>query len=359
MTSRATRTLIASAFAAVLMASSAFADDCKLGRIASVDFTDDGAIIVPASVEGTTVSMAIDTGSEASAIDPVVASNLHLVENRIYQDMMYNTKGEQFSYMAVFHTFKMGELHADDMKVLVWPSPIWAGRVAGLVGGDVLRNYDVDIDFGSHKVNFFSQNHCEGKVVYWTSDNVAVVPVHVLRSGHIIAPVTLDGHPVDATIDTGSTHSVLSMEFASSVLGLTSQSPDMTKVGEMSGAVRTAVYRHTFKTLGLEGLTIGSPTMLIRDNLMKYSLTQGPHIGSRFSSADVTTGITDLQLGMNELRQLHLYIAYKEQKLYITPASAPVAVAASLTPAAAAAPAGATTAPPPARATASRAPASH
>ena len=30
-------------------------------------------------------------------------------------------------------------------------------------------------------------------------------------------------------------------------------------------------------------------------------------------------------IGMNVLRHLHIYIAYKEQKIYITPAGAPAA----------------------------------
>jgi hypothetical protein len=36
------------------------------------------------------------------------------------------------------------------------------------------------------------------------------------------------------------------------------------------------------------------------------------------------TGLADITLGMNILHRFHLYIAYKEKKLYITPATAPV-----------------------------------
>jgi len=320
---------VRAAFAGMLFAvlsASARADDCKLGRIASLDFTDNGAIVVPVSLEGTTMPMAIDTGAEGSAVDPVAAGNLHLIEHPIFQDMMYDAKGEQFTNMAVLHTLGMGDMHANNVKMLVWPSRMSEnGAVAGVLGPDLLRQFDVDIDFGAHKLNLFSQDHCPGKVVYWTSADVAVIPMHVLNTGHIVLPVTIDGHKLDAMLDTGSTHSFLSMEFARNLFGLTPQSPDMTKIGTISGAVQTEVYRHSFKSLGMEGLTIGNPAVYLHDNLVNYSLTQGPHTGSRLSDANAAYAIPELILGLEQLRHLHLYIAYKEQALYITGASAPAA----------------------------------
>jgi len=326
MSVRRARVLAACAFLTTASSAAANADDCRLQRIASFDFTDNGTVAMPVSIEGTTLPMAIDTGAEVSAVDPVVAGNLHLIERPIRQGAMYNAKGEQFTYVAVLHSLGIGEMHANDVKLLVWPSRMSRdGRIAGVLGADLLRQFDVDIDFGAHKLTLFSQDHCPGKVVYWPAGNVAVVPMHVVNSGHNVLPAILDGHEIDALLDTGTTFSLLSMESARNIFGLTPNSPDMTKTGEI-GAVQTAVYRHTFKSLGLEGLAIANPTFYIWDNLMKYSMTQAPHTGSRLSSANESGGVTDLTLGLRELCHLHVYIAYKEQKLYITPASTPAAV---------------------------------
>jgi hypothetical protein len=38
--------------------------------------------------------------------------------------------------------------------------------------------------------------------------------------------------------------------------------------------------------------------------------------------------LSDFIIGMDVLRHLHIYVAYKEQKLYVTPASAPLAASA-------------------------------
>jgi hypothetical protein len=153
--------------------------------------------------------------------------------------------------------------------------------------------------------------------------------MHVVNSGHIVLPLKLDGRDIDAILDLGSTYSQISMEFAHNLFGLDAASAGMERTGQISGSVQTTVYRHTFKTLSLEGLTINNPTLYIWDNLVKYSATQAPPIGSRLNNLQESEGHTDLTLGLSQLNHLHVYIAYKEQKLYITPSAAPVSVAAS------------------------------
>jgi predicted aspartyl protease len=334
VTPHTTSTLIACAFTSILFATTALADDCRLGRVATADFTENGLIIVPVTLDGTREPMALDTGAPLSAVDPVVAKNLGLIEKRMFQ-AVYNANGEVVTYLAVVHNLGIGDMHGNDVKMIVWPSPMTKdGRIAGTLGADLLRNYDIDIDFGARRLSLFSQEHCPGRVVYWTNDNVAVVPIHVVNSGHIVLPVKLDGHDVDAILDLGSSRSQVSMEFAHDLFGLESNSPGMEQVGAVSGSVQTAVYRHTFKSLSVEGLTINNPTFYIWDNLVKYSATQAPPTGSRLNDLRESEGHTDVTLGLAELNQLHVYIAYKEQKLYMSAASAPVTVASSAAPAA-------------------------
>src|SRR5947209_13814648 len=101
----------------------------------------------------------------------------------------------------------------------------------------------------------------------------------------------------------------------------------------VSGIEQTPVYKHTFKSLSLEGVTINNPGLRLQDNLIQYVQTQqgsGPHL-SHFQAGERNA---DFTLGLKELHHLHVYIAYKEQKLYVTPASAPVTVARGGAPAA-------------------------
>ena len=314
----------------VAMISIANAEDCKVQNIASLDFTENGSIIIPVSLEGTSVSMALDTGAPLSAVDPNVAHNLHLIQRRVMQGVVYNIAGEPITYIAVPNDLAIGNMHASGVDLMVWPSPMGSkdNPIGGTLAADLLRHYDIDIDFGSHKLGLFSQDHCPGKVVYWTSGDVAVVPIHVVNSGHIIVPVKLDGQAFDAVLDTGSTFSFISTETANKRFHLTPQSPGVTKIGDNTAPGAVPLYRHVFKTLELEGITIGNPAITMFENVGKIRET--PSLGSRISDAGESGGNTDFVLGLNELRHFHLFIAYKEQNLYISSATAPAAATATV-----------------------------
>lgn len=327
MFSRTFQVLASAAFLSLAASHAAAADDCRLARIASFDFSDKGALFVPVWINGTSVQIVFDTGAPASAIDPNVANKLGLPQHRIMQGAMYDIAGQPISYIATIHDLNFGNAHASNAEFVVWPSPISTqAQIGGMLAADLLRHYDVDIDFGAHKLNLFSQDHCPGKVVYWASSNVAVIPVHVVASGHVIVPVKLDGQSFDAVLDTGSTYSFLSVEAASNTFHLTPGSSDMASAGNY-GPGGVPVYRHTFKNLDLGGLSFGNPTLSIFEIGAK---TRAPtHLGSRIADFDERGGNTDFVLGLSELRHLHLYIAYQEQKLYISPAVASTGVAAA------------------------------
>jgi predicted aspartyl protease len=311
----------------------AAADNCQLYQLGSVHMseTKDAALVIPVSIDGQATSMAIDTGSGLTAVDPDAVRNLGLITKRIIQGAMFTSTGQSFTYMATMHAFDIGLLHAEGVKILVWPEKMWDDpQIAGTVGADLLRNYDVDLDISSGKFNLFSQDHCPGKVVYWPNSGVSVVPIHVVNSGQIVVPVTLDGHNLDALLDTGAFGTILPLETAEGTFGLHPDTPELAASGQFNGSV--PVYRHTFKSLSLEGISIGNPTVFIWDDQVKYGMQQHPETGSRLSDVTEENGVTSMTLGMRELRHLHIYIAYKEQKMYITAAAPPAAPAATPAP---------------------------
>lgn len=344
MTSRILHALLAGALLAATISTTAKADDCKLTELASFDFTMDNGIAIPVSVKGVQKRMILDTDASASIVDPNAARELELVTERMMQGTTFNRMGLQFTYAAKLPNFDIGPFHTATWDFMVSPSPLSDdGSVAGAIGYDVMGHYDIDIDFGAKKVNLFSQDHCPGKVVYWQNDGVAIVPMRLIIFGTIIVPVKLDGRDIDAELDTGSMQTVLSLESAH-LFGLTPASPDMVNAGNVSGAVTTTAYRHTFRSLAIGGLTIGNPNVYIWENMARYGMQQSVVTGTRISGPDELNGLTDLSLGLGELQHLHIYIAYKEKKLYISAAGAPPVAAAASAPGAAAASAPATTA---------------
>jgi hypothetical protein len=88
---------------------------------------------------------------------------------------------------------------------------------------------------------------------------------------------------------------------------LDAKSPDVKKVGKLTGPSggEAVAYAYPFKTLTMGGVTVTNPQIM---------LTEGRNF---LSSNDAT-----ILLGMDMLPRLHLYIAYREQRLYVTDAQA-------------------------------------
>jgi predicted aspartyl protease len=309
-------------------ATAAHADNCQLTRVASLDMTmtDDGRILVPVKFGDTSTFMMIDTGAPLSALEPDSISDLGLTTKRIYQGQMFNSLGQAFTDMAVVPSLTLDNFHGSDVKFLVDPSRlVHDARVAGTLGADFLRHYDVELDFANRKLNLFTQDHCPGKVIYWPASAVAVVPFQLAQTGHIVLSLQLDGQPIQALFDTGAGYSVLDLATAQDQFGLKSGAADMTPNGYYGENKSVPVYLHTFKTLDFDGLAIGNPRIYIFEQEGITAAKSEPEIGTRLSSGNANNGWTPMILGIKEVSHLHLFISYAEQKLYVTPAGADAA----------------------------------
>jgi hypothetical protein len=194
--------------------------------------------------------------------------------------------------------------------------------IDGIFAADFMQNYDIDIDFAGKKLNYFLTNHCDGRVVYWPAGIVSVVPFHGWNThgdSHMEVTVKLDGHEMTALVDTGASSSTLDAGTAHQLFDLSPDTPGAVEDGTM-GARNQKVFRWTFKTLQLGGLTIYDPKMRVLPDLM------GKGDSSTIAADSHIRRITDgmqptMLIGMDVLRRLHMYIAFKEGKLYLTAGS--------------------------------------
>jgi predicted aspartyl protease len=302
-----------------------------LSIVSSTEITigADGRAYVPAEIGGKSKSMLVDTGGFFTEMNQTTADELKLTA-RHTNLILVGVAGDT-TRLAVRTSFKLGNLTADGMDFMVMAgnhelAPDVADA-AGILAPNLLRTYDLDLDFGGHKMNLISQKHCDGKVIYWPASSVAVVPMRVNPTGHITIPVELDGQHFNAQLDTGASTSVINLDTAKNAFGLSIGSADVPVEGTV-GYTRT--YAHRFKSLSLEGIAISNPRLELISDLMRGQLYD-PHANiegdTRIANPDRETGLGDMILGMDILHHLHVYIAYKEQKLYITPASAPTTAA--------------------------------
>ncbi len=196
----------------------------------------------------------------------------------------------------------------------------------GILGAEFLRNVDLDFDFAANKLNIVSQNHCEGKVVYWQAPALAILPMTINQNGGIAFRMEVDGKRVNAMLDTGASTTAMNLTTARQAFNIDVNGSDVEKVGELTGGgYNASVYRRRFKSIAFEGVTINNPMVHLLPDLMSGQSPGAPQTGSLMRP---DRALPDVILGMSTLSQLHLYVAYKERKVYITAADPPAATPA-------------------------------
>jgi predicted aspartyl protease len=292
----------------VLMSSAAQAEEqkCQLLQVAKLDMSTDlsGRVNVPMMVGNQPVNLLIDTGGFVSTLTRYTVEKLGLHPESAFRPLERYYGGEIVSQYVTAHDVMLDRLKGDRFMFFVMSNDRDLPDVGGTLAPDILRAYDADFDFANGAFRLFSKEHCEGKVVYWTQQPYGRVAFHIDESGHMVVPVVLDGKEVRASIDTGAADTVASFDRVTSKFDLDEKSPGMTLL-RGANAERPR-YRYPFKTLTFDDVTVSNP-----------DITLVPDRQSKMGTADMT-----IILGMNVIRRLHVYIAYGEQYIYVTPATA-------------------------------------
>jgi predicted aspartyl protease len=279
---------------------------------------DGGSDLVPLQINGVDQQFLFDTGGVTTMMTRESAEKLKLRIQPTYMEIT-NVAGGSTADRAFVDQFQLGRLHGKDMKFPIAPFK----GIDGILSLNFLLPYDADVDFGTDTLNFFSQDHCPGDVIYWKADPVAVVPFDIGNS-HIEVRVTLDGEQLWAIIDTGASDTVLRNDLARSRFKLTlgdaatpqeQGSPD-------ADPHLPKVYTHTFKTLEFGSIQLGNPHITILEDVYKRDAGNNQLVGDRTKTdRDATSLLPEVIIGMNVLRKLHVYFAFKERKMYISAAS--------------------------------------
>jgi len=290
------------------------AADCtlKIVNTIPIQLGENGTrVFVSVVINGAEKKFLLDTGGAMTQISANVAEELKLpiVDSNI---TMLDLYGNASTKAAKVDTFVLGRL-GDRNTTLPLTTFRGESTISGLLAADYMGKYDTELDFTGGKMNYFSQDHCPGKVVYWPAAAIAAVPMR-FADHHLILDVALDGHPFRAIVDTGAPDTTLYMSEAKRVFGLTAENADER-------------FEHVFQKLSFEGLEVGNPHVeIIPNKIGSKDPNNGLVTGSRLhkvDDADVSDPV--MLIGMNILSKLHLYIAFGERNIYITPASAPPA----------------------------------
>lgn len=267
----------------------------------------DGRAAVPISLNGRNVQMLLDTGSPQSVIASAVIDKLQLARHALPEGLFFQFySGVVLTEFVRVDTMSLNGHSLPSWRFIAAPDIMFAHNSKGLFGEDFLSAVDLDLDFGHRQLGLISSEHCPGRVVYWTHGDYSVVPMRQDDDAHIYIDVVLDGHEVEATVDTGAADSAMTLKTARHTFDLDEDDPALkpAMVTDKKGDQRVGSYSYPFSSLSFGDVVVENPQITI------------------IPTGDVAPWAPKLLLGMNVLRQLHVYIAYKEKRLYLTSAEA-------------------------------------
>jgi predicted aspartyl protease len=305
------------------LGSPAWAEDCKpLLQVNSIDLVAaaPNRALIPVSINGIPKLFLLDTGGDISQINGEVAQELDL-PRRDSAVKMLDLYGHASSKYVTIEKFGVGR-QSGDIDLAVQPNPDFGRgtRYVGIFAPDLMGRYDVEIDFGIYKMNYFSPDHCSGKVVYWPHNALAVLPF-TFHKRHIRFPVKVDGKDLMAEIDTGAPRTTMTAEAAKRVFDLAPDSPGNVPLNAQGMA---AAFGRIFDTLDFEGVAVKNPHVIVIPQLVgSKDPNNGFRTDTRARQVDDLEDQSDMLIGMDIVRKLHLYIAFGESRIFISEASTP------------------------------------
>ena len=284
---------------------------------------------VSLTIAGTHAQLRLDTGAEQTSITPELARALKL-DIKTSAAWTFTATGAASNRTAVTD-ITLGSLVWKDAELTVLPPNDISPRAeyAGLFGTDFLARYDVSLDFEHHKLELIDPNHCPNTPPNWPGKTPVAIPFKLVAS-HIELPVTIDGHTVMATLDTGAARAVLLRPVAEQVFDLVMGGPDTPpSTGTLNNLPGATVWHHIFQELKIGGVTITKQQFSIIPDMFNAAETKAEQASQAAKTPDAAKtsepakpeeyAMTDVIIGMEVLKNLRLYINYKDRILYIAP----------------------------------------
>lgn len=292
---------------------------CGLKQYASLDMITlaNGEIAVAAEIDGKPVTMAVSVSFPYSYVLESYAPSSDFPRHSL-RSVMIILGGKLVYERLTVPSLTLGGARMKNVEMLSsYSGSVEGTEAVGALGVDVLSRFDVEIDFSKRKINLFSPDRCAGKVVYW-SDSYAAAPLDLDIGGHPSVQMDLDGKPVKVEFDLESGSGSMGMKTAERIFDINPSNPGVSPLtNPANGKLRG--YRFPFKLLSIPGISVSRPDIFLDPGRQDCP---GHQTATLWHTIDQCFGTSDVTLGMEELKQLHLYIAYKEKMLYVTPAGA-------------------------------------
>jgi tetratricopeptide (TPR) repeat protein/predicted aspartyl protease len=317
--------LVCAILSVSIASASAFADGCKLGKIAEFPITMVGTRpLMSASINDVDVQFIVDSGAFYSMMSAASAAQLKLKSSPApFGFNVTGVRGTADVSIATAKTFTLAGVPLHNVEFLVGGSEAGQGSI-GLIGQNFLHIGDVEYDFGQGVVRLMKAEDCRKTLLaYWVGktmpysviDLVSEPPLVGRTTGSNISPKTLqlshtlgsahvNGAEIRVMFDTGAATSVLSLKAAARA-GIKPDSPGVVSAGTSYGIGRStfASYIAPFSSFK------------IGDEEIK---------NTRLRIGDIDLSSADMLIGADFFLSHRIYVANSQHKLYFTYNGGPV-----------------------------------
>jgi len=311
--------------AAFLFATAAHAaEDCTLKEYAELPMTvrANGDLTIPMTLDGQEAAMKLGLSDPYSFLRKSYADARGFPTKPLasvvqHIKLQVHVGGESAETVATVPSFSIGHASGKDYEAVLFDKGDLDDAANGEVALDLLSRFDVELDFANMRLGLYAQDHCEGKVVYW-APSYAAIPFRTDFGLHPMFKMTLDGKTLIVALSSDHGHGRMPMPAATRLFGIDETNASLQPLAADEEGRK--LYRYPFKTLAIEGVTIYNPEIdLVAIDDKDECRPVYSHIPA---SGNFCLGGADLNMGVQEMRQLHLYFAFKEKMLYVTAADA-------------------------------------
>jgi predicted aspartyl protease len=314
----AMKTLIAAALMLAAAVPARAAEDCRLRQIAdfALKKSAGGDYLFPVTIAGQERWFEVGLSKPFSAILGSFADAQKFQSRPLPPGIAAaSVDGQKVEQVVKVADIAIGPAHGTKFDMFRVEGAL-SGEpdVVGVAGMDLLANFDVELDLKNSRMKLFSQDHCSGKVVYWAG-SYGEAPFEKDPSGHFTFTMRLDGERVHVDFEVTAGSAAMDMNVAKRIFDLNENSPNMQA---LQGRTQPA-YRYPFKTLAMDEIAISNPAIVI---YKREGPECRPYRPVQSFERKACFGTADLTLRDAELKQMHLYFAFKEKTLYATAADA-------------------------------------
>jgi hypothetical protein len=200
---------------ALLPAAARAQTPCALQLAADLPVTwVNGMPVVPATIGGNTVQMLLDTGSDASLLAAATVSRLNLGNTGSITGGTVSVMGGSETVttatqqdLTLGSTTLKGQLLA--LLASFLPGPNGQPAADGVIGNDILNQFDVALDLGHNDIRLYTRQSCDTATFPWAG-TAQTVPLEHRRSVSPALTVLVDGQPLIVELDTGAAATLLS-----------------------------------------------------------------------------------------------------------------------------------------------------